>query len=314
MKHKAIADMTPGAEIIEGIYLLKSCQVLLSQKNYSRYLSGTLTDNTGSIGFKFWNYGYEDNHVKAGTPVRIRATVTSFQDTPNMILMDIEPAEQADTQNIVPAAPIDTDRYMDQLKAMIRQIQDPAYKTLAVWFLRSYEKEIRDCPAARSVHHAFLHGLLMHTVHIMQMACSTCTVYPMLNKDLLLTAAFLHDIGKPLLEFQQGPLGLVTDYTQAGIMEGHLVGGAMLVHDACRDLHINPTVEQKIIHCILSHHGKPEYGAAVRPAIPEAEVLSMLDNMDASLEQFRVCLDSMKPGNISPANPYLDGRRICKTL
>ena len=154
----------------------------------------------------------------------------------------------------------------------------------------------------------------MHTVHIMQMACSTCTVYPMLNKDLLLTAAFLHDIGKPLLEFQRGPLGLVTDYTQAGIMEGHLVGGAMLVHDACRDLHINPTVEQNIIHCILSHHGKPEYGAAVRPAIPEAEVLSMLDNMDASLEQFRVCLDGMKPGDISPANPYLDGRRICKTL
>ena len=311
MQHINVNEMIPGALIVRGDYLIQTNQIATS-KTGSNYLTGMLTDETGSIEFKHWNY--PGRSFPAGQAVYVEGTVSSFGNKNNLILTCIRPSDpQTDLTVLVPKAPIDVAEYDDQLRTLLKQIQDKDYKKLVFVFYQNHHQEILDTPAAKSIHHAFLHGLLMHTVHVMQAAATLCSMlYPHLDKDLLLTAAFLHDIGKPLSEFQINDAGLVSSYTLDGAMIGHPVSGAQLVQETCTELNIPWEKTRKLIHCILAHHGDPDLGAAVRPVIPEADLLSRLDDMDAKMEIFRTTLDAMDPDTISQPIPSLNGRRICK--
>lgn len=132
----------------------------------------------------------------------------------------------------------------------------------------------------------------------------------MSHRSLLLAAAALHDIGKPKMTYQINALDLAEGYTEEGRLIGHLVGGAMLIHDAAKEI-----PEEKatlLMHCILSHHGIPQWGAAVLPVVPEADLLAKLDAADAAMETFRETLQSMDPKSFSQPVRGLDGRCIYK--
>lgn len=315
--HMNLIDIKPD-EAVSGIYLIKNSDIRTS-KNGKPYLSGYLMDNSGEVEFKVWNY-HDKTAIATSTPVRINGSVTSFMGKKNILIAgpnDINvvlDAADEDLTGVVPTAPDDIQDCKNILNYLLQSIQDEDYLRLCSEILDKFTDEILNAPAAKSVHHAFRHGLLMHTVNMMNMADRTADIYPILNRDLLLTATFLHDIGKPLSEFKLSPLGLVEAYTVEGTLLGHLVAGADFIRDVCGRLDIPEEKTVLLIHCILSHHGQPEYGAAVRPAIPEADVLAKLDMLDATMELFRTNLEKLEPGEISGNILLLGNRRIYKPM
>ena len=314
--HKNLTDINPE-EAVNGLYLVKVSDIRTS-KNGKPYLSGYLMDKSGETEFKLWNYD-KKNPVPANTPVKIEGSMTSFMGKKTIIIAQpghmsiVLDATDDDLADIVPTAPENTQDAKNILSYLLQSIQDEDYLRLCAEIMDKFTDDILNAPAAKSVHHAYRHGLLMHTVHIMNMADRAADIYPILNRDLLLTAAFLHDIGKPLSEFELNDIGLVERYTAEGALLGHLVAGADFIRDICQRLDVPADKTLLLMHCILSHHGRPEYGAAVRPSIPEADILAKLDEMDAVMELFRTNLEKLEPGEISNPIPLMDNRRIYKT-
>lgn len=310
MTHMKLSELTPGKSIDRGDYLLQFSQIDRA-KNGQTYLAGILTDQSGSMEFRYWNY--TGDPYPDGSVVSIKGEVKTYKSKLNLILTEIQRSDpNADLSEVIPVAPIDKDDYKNKLVVLLDSIRDSDYRSITTRFWERYQNTILDIPAAKSVHHAYRHGLLMHTVNIMQAADSLCPLYPHLNRDLLIAAAFLHDIGKLLGEFELTQIGLVSDLSKEGLLMGHLISGSFAVQSACQELQVPSDKALALVHCILAHHGLPEYGAAVCPALPEAELLYRLDDMDAKMEIFRTTLDPMPRNSISQRVPFLTNRRICK--
>ena len=292
-----------------GNYILKQPEIRVSQKG-NKYFTGYLQDKSGKLEFKLWNEPAEafcENQI-----VTVSGTVSEFRGNLNLILSHIQTADSnVDKSDLIPSAPIPEKAYKAQMTRLLQSINDPDYKALLLVIKKRYNDWFK-APAGKSVHHDYLNGLLMHTVHIMQLCSDACKLYPFLNRDLLITAAYLHDIGKPTGEFQFTGDGLVETYTTEGLLYGHLISGAMLIRDICREIQMDETKCMLLTHCILSHHGQPDYGAAVRPALPAADLLAKLDMMDAQMEIFRKTLSEQEPDTVSKNIAYLDNRRIYK--
>ena len=169
------------------------------------------------------------------------------------------------------------------------------------------------CPAAVRVHHAVCGGLLYHTLSIVRLAEGVCAVYPFVRRDLLLCGAILHDIAKTE-EFAVDQTGLATGYTARGDLLGHLVMGAMAVEHAADALGTPPETRMLVQHMLLSHHGTPEHGAAVAPMLLEAELLSMLDGMDAAVYQIEAALPAALPGGFTQKLWPMDQRKFYRPL
>ena len=186
---------------------------------------------------------------------------------------------------------------------------DPDYKAVAKEFLDCHCESFRAIPAAKSVHHGFVHGLLMHTGNMVKIAAQLADLYPhVINRDLLITGTLIHDFAKRD-EFTFSDLGLVSGYSVRGDLLGHLVMGAQEVSEVCWDLEIPEEKSVLLQHLLLSHHGKPEYGAAVVPLCAEAELLSLIDAIDSRMEIYRENLENTPLGQFSDRIFALDGRR-----
>ena len=163
-------------------------------------------------------------------------------------------------------------------------------------------------PAAKSVHHGFLSGLLMHTHNMLKTADYLSKLYgDTVDRSLLLAGVCLHDLGKER-EFQYSELGLVTEYSVEGELLGHLVMGAQEIGDACGELSVPEEKAVLLKHLILSHHGEPEFGAAVRPICAEAELLSLIDKIDSRMEIYRENLETLDVGEFSQRIFALDNK------
>ena len=149
------------------------------------------------------------------------------------------------------------------------------------------------------MHHSFLNGLLMHTLYMARIADYLAGLYgEVVNRDLLLAGTILHDVAK-CDEFVTSPLGLVTEYSVPGELLGHLVMGAQAVAEAARELDVPEQKSLLLQHMLLSHHGDPEFGAAVRPMCAEAELLSLIDLVDSRMEIYKETMEETEPGRFS---------------
>jgi 3'-5' exoribonuclease len=165
--------------------------------------------------------------------------------------------------------------------------------------LQEYGEQVRTIPAAKSVHHSFLNGLLMHTLSMLKAADFLAAQYSeVIDRNLLIAGTLLHDFAK-CDEFTTSPLGLVTDYSVKGQLLGHPVMGAQAVACAAAKLNIPEEKSALLQHMILSHHGEPEYGAAVRPVCAESELLSYIDMIDSRMEIYRETLSETPVGEFS---------------
>ena len=308
--NKNVKDMVPGDKV-EGFYILKEAYQKISS-NGKPFLSAVIADKTGTMDVKVWDYaGPVGTQEDVGKIIKIRGDVSEFKGNPQLSLSNIRmalPEDNCDTVRLVAAAPIDKDETVRKVRALVDSMEDPDYRQVARTMLERHLETFASIPAAKSVHHSFLSGLLMHTANMMAMADFLSGQYAsVIDRSLLLTGTLLHDFAKEI-EFRFSDLGIVTDYSVKGQLLGHLVRGAQEVAQVCAEL---GTPEEKSLllqHMILSHHGEPEYGAAVKPMFAEAELLSYIDMVDSRMEIYAELLPSVAEGSFSSRVFALDKR------
>ena len=296
-----VADMQLGDEV-EGFYLLASAS-LRSTNAGKPYLTGTLSDRTGTVELVVWDYTGALNAESAGTVVKVRGKVSEYRGSRQFAAVRIRPAEGNDRyslDDLVPTAPIDRDAALREVEALVASMEDADYRRVAETMLARRRESFARIPAAKSVHHGFVGGLLMHTANMLRTADFLAAQYgEVICRDLLLCGTLLHDMAKAE-EFCFSPLGLATDYSLEGQLLGHLVMGAQEAAAIGEELGLPREKSVLLQHMILSHHGEPEFGAAVRPMCAEAELLHLIDMIDSRMEIYAETLAEMEPGSFSP--------------
>ena len=297
---RPIADWEIGNEI-EGFYVLKTAQSRVSNSG-KPFLSAVLADRSGAIEAKVWDYGGPVGPADEGEVLKIRGTVNEFRGAPQMIISRLRLTQEGDRYNLgdlVPVAPIDADAAMEELRSVVERIEDGDYRAVCRWMMDRYGERFASIPAGKSMHHSFVGGLLMHTLYMVRTADYLAGLYaPVIDRSLLLAGTLLHDFAK-CDEFVTSPLGLVTEYSTRGQLLGHLVMGAQAAAEAAGELGIPEEKSMLLQHMLLSHHGEPEFGAAVRPMCAESELLSVIDLIDSRMEIYQETLEDVSAGQFS---------------
>lgn len=274
-------------ENINGIYYCKVKQNLKTKAGKS-YYSMTLQDKTGIIDAKIWDLSNAIEHFEANDYIQVVGQVTSFQGNLQMNISRVRRASEGEysIDDYMPVTTKDREVMYRELVALVDSVKDTYLnKLLKMFFVedKAWVKRFVNHSAAKSVHHGFIGGLLEHTLGVAKMCDYMASNYPVLNRDLLISAALFHDIGK-IDELAAFP---VNDYTEDGNFLGHIYMGAEKVGYAINQIPNFPVqLALELKHCILAHHGELEYGSPKKPAIVEAVALNFADNADAKLETF----------------------------
>ena len=289
-------EMLREGEKVGDIYLCKYRQAAVT-KNGKAYENVILQDKTGTIDAKIW----EPNNVGIGEfeifdYIEVYGDVISFNGALQVNVKRVrrcEPSEY-DEREYMPVSKKNIDEMFVQLIAFIESIENTYLKTLLKKFFvedKTFAQKFCKSSAAKTVHHGFIGGLLEHTLGVTALCDFYCKQYPILNRDLLLTAAIFHDMGKTR-EISAFP---VNDYTDEGQFLGHIVIGSEMLGAKIKEIPNFPSIlAMELQHCILAHHGEYEFGSPKKPAIIEAVALCYADNTDAKMETFKELLESTK--------------------
>lgn len=284
---------------VSDVYLCKTRQLAVT-KNGKEYASVILQDKTGTIDAKIWDLNSPGiGNFEPLNYVYVDADVTVFQGSNQLNIKRIRRADEGEYQegDYLPVSSKDIKAMYGELTAMIGSLKNPFLRQLASSYFiedRAFVKQFCFHSAAKSVHHGFVGGLLEHTLSVMKLCEYYAASYPMINRDLLLTAALFHDIGKTreLSAFPEN------DYTDDGQLLGHIMIGAEMVGERIRQIPDFPAkTATELKHCILAHHGELEYGSPKKPALIEALALNFADNTDAKLETMIEILKSAGDNN-----------------
>ena len=295
---KFIETLREGERINE-IYLCKFKQAALT-KSGKPYDNVILQDKTGTLDAKIWDPGSVGiDEFDAMDYVAVTGDVTSFQGNLQLSIKRVRKVGEGEyePENYLPVTDKDIDEMYKEMMGYINSIKNPYLSKLLHMFFddEAFAKAFKFHSAAKSVHHGFVGGLLEHTVSVTRNCNYFAENYPFLNRDLLLTAAMFHDIGK-LKELSTFP---ENDYTDAGQLLGHIMIGAEWIGDKIREIDGFPVVlANELKHCILAHHGELEYGSPKKPALVEALALSFADNLDAKMETVREVLAGVPENNL----------------
>jgi 3'-5' exoribonuclease len=301
-KRPSLRELLPSVRI-EGPYSISNAQ-LGRTRNDKPYLRCLIGDKSGQVPGRMWSIEESafDALPREGF-VAIEGETQAYQGELQVIIHAIEPIEPTPDQlrELMPCSARPPAEMFAELTALLESVQHPAMKALVKTYLDDeyLMDQFRTAPAAKSMHHAYLGGLLEHTLALVKLAFAVCPLYPRINQDLVVVGLFLHDLGKTRELAYDSAFG----YTDRGELVGHIVEGAIMLHDKAQTLmreqgmRLPNSVLTVLQHIILSHHGIPEYGAAKIPATPEAILVSMLDNMDAKTT---IALEAARPA-IAPA-------------
>lgn len=288
-----------------GCYILDELRYRTTM-NGKPFVSGKLSDASGSIDFVMW----EDcplSHEDVGKIIYVDAWVSQYKGALQATLSGAHLAtgqELAvlDMNKLIPIAPINIERaYYEIGDALVGYLFESKYAQIALGLLMDHKDLITRCPAAKSVHHAFGGGWVMHVHHMLKLAQHICDLYGEryhIDCALLLAGVVLHDIGK-LREFTLNEYGLVKQYSDEGKLLGHSALGVLMVEEKAKELNVPKEMLLPLQHMILSHHGKAEFGAAVEPMCIEAQILTYLDGLDSRMEMCRCALDKTEKGQFS---------------
>ena len=285
MKMKYIESFREGMHTGD-VYLCKSKQIALT-KSGKEYGNVVLQDKTGTIDAKIWDlHSPGVGEFEAMDYVYVEADVTLFQNAHQLNVRRIRKAREGEyvEADYLPVSKKDIKKMYEELLGFIKSVKNPYLnKLLSLYFVdnEAFAKAFQFHSAAKTVHHGFVGGLLEHTLSVTKLCDYYASYYPQLNRDLLITAAIFHDIGK-IKELSTFP---ENDYTDAGQLLGHIMIGAEMVGITMRSIKgFPPTLATELKHCILAHHGELEYGSPKKPALLEALALNFADNTDAKME------------------------------
>ena len=283
-------------ENVDEIYFVKQYQQLKTKQGKT-YGSLTLQDRTGVLDAKIWDFGPAIENFESFDYVHVRGSVTSFQGSLQLSVSKLRRCHEGeyDISEYMPTSSRNIEEMYSSLMKIGASVKEEHLKALIDSFFvsdKDFIKVFKSRSAAKTVHHGFIGGLLEHTLSVTELCEFYSLHYPVLNHDLVVCAAMLHDIGKTR-ELSDFPLN---DYTDEGNPLGHIYIGASMIEERISHIDGFPkALKGEIIHCILAHHGEPEYGSVKKPAIAEAEVLFMADNLDAKMETLKEIFANSDP-------------------
>jgi 3'-5' exoribonuclease len=294
-------------QAVEEVFLVKDMS-RAETRSGKPYLMLTLMDRTGEIGARLWENADAFLAIcEPGSLVQVTGQGQAYRGTLQLKIDNVLPVDkkEADMELFLHAAKTDIDEMAREITAMAHNVQDSFYRKLLLTFFRdsSFFVAFQHAPAAKAMHHAYLGGLLEHTLAVAKLAGLIADCYPALDRDLLMTGALLHDIGKTReLAFDAFPF----EYTVRGRLVGHLVIGIEMIQEKTKTIPGFPEeMATRLQHLILSHHGRYEFGSPALPMISEAFVLNFLDDLDAKLN-FMNRLEEQAPG---PGYQWTDFQR-----
>lgn len=297
---------------VEGFCLVKNLEVKKTAKGVP-FLDILLTDSSGEVGAKLWDYKDEiHGFIKQNSLLKVRGSISIFNDAPQMRIDRVRLANEADgvrLEDYVPSAEYSGEAMYSALVDVVNDFENTQLRQLVMTALEQNKTAMLYWPAAYKLHHAIRGGLLYHTLSILRMAQSVAELYPSVEKDLLFSGVILHDIAK-IGEFEVSETGIASGYTVEGTLIGHLVKGAMNIEKIGEELGTDRELLTLIEHMIISHHGEPEFGAAVRPMFLEAEVLSQLDLLDSRIYEISQAVSEVDSGDFTPRQWALENRKL----
>ena len=298
--------------LVDGFCIIKSIDQKTSSKG-DAYLDIMLGDADGEINAKLWRYSKElHGEYSANELVKIRGMISQYNGTDQLKIERIRhttPEDNVDPADFVKTAEYSGEQMYNFLYELAEKFEDTELKELVTAILKENRMCLLYWPAAFKLHHAIRGGLLLHTVSIVRLAQKVCEIYPFVDRELLISGAILHDIAK-LSEFEVAETGIATGYSNEGNLIGHLVMGAMVIERHAQKLGISQKTAILLEHMVISHHGEPEFGAAVRPMFIEAELLSELDLMDSRIFEMREALSDVKEDDFSSRIWAMDNRKL----
>lgn len=308
-KQPQLAEMIKG-QVFDG-FLLTRTATQRTSSNGSKFLDMTLCDISSEVNAKMW-----DSYTPApnvADVLRVRGAMTEYNGRPQLRVdkMRIATADDDyDMSALAPCAPQPASEMLDYILNRVDAFKDPELKALVLTRLEECGDKLNYYPAASKLHHAERSGLLHHVSTMLRMAGYVCEVYPTLDADLLAAGVILHDLCK-ITEMAADEIGMVSDYTAEGMLVGHLVQGVAELARCGRELGVRAETMLLLEHMILSHHDLPEFGSPKKPMFPEAEVLHVLDLLDARMFEMNRALANIQPGKFTERIWSLD-RKLYK--
>lgn len=276
------------------------------------YLSFVFQDKSGSIDAKYWNVSEELLHrFEPGMLVVMSGDVLCHQKQLQFRVQQMkELDETADVADYVKEGPVSQQELRENIQLYIDDITNTVMKQLVCGILQDHEKDFFEYPAATRNHHDFFSGLATHVLGMLQLAEQLCHLYPLLDKDLLYSGVILHDVGKTV----ELSGAIVSEYTTQGKLLGHISIMQAEVLAKAKELGVEDSEESMLLrHMILSHHGVYEYGSPVLPMVPEAEMLHMIDNIDARMNTLSKALEPVQDGGFTQRVFALENRSFYKS-
>ena len=278
-----IRDISQG-QTVQDIFLLAEART--GQSRNGPYLSLVLQDSTGQMEAKVWSpLSQQHLGLCAGQFVSVRAQAANYRDKCQLTIdqLAVIPAAEVDPAEYLPPSPVKPVELLAEIENLCRrELSHKPWRSLIKKILADEEIRAALLPAtgAKTVHHAYAGGLLEHTLCVARTCLALCDLYPRLDREVLLVAAILHDLGKAW----ELSSGLTTDYTDEGRLLGHIQLGLSRVEPfLARARDLDPALVLHLKHLIISHHGELEFGAPRRPKTPEAFILHFADNIDAKM-------------------------------
>jgi 3'-5' exoribonuclease len=322
MKDIYIADLANFDEgkLFDGYFLVLAKQLCMTKTN-KPYLNLILGDNTGQLEARVWDPSDPRiaKEFSKGDIVKARGSASRYNERLQMKVDQLRPAlaGEVDKGDMLPSTKQDVATLWQQLRGFVDSLSNPDLKRLLTTLLDqpTLAEAYREAPAAKQLHHAWLGGLLEHVVSLCTLADRVAPHYPLVDRDLLLTGVILHDIGKVReLSWEIG-----FEYTIEGMLLGHIQIGAALAERTIDSLpDFPPKLKTLVLHLILSHHGKLEFGSPKLPMIPEALMLNFIDDLDAKMQAVSSEFDKSAregkgPGELTNKVWSLDNRQLLNT-
>jgi 3'-5' exoribonuclease len=308
MKTPYVSELEPN-QLVQGVFLVQHKEIR-QKKTGEPYLSLTLADRTGDLDAKMWDNVPEVMETfERDCFLKVKGMVQLFQNKPQLTIyrLQLHAESEIDIADFLPASKRDRDEMFAELLGWMASIANPHLKALleTIFADETVALAYRTAPAAKSIHHGWIGGLIEHVLSVCQLAKVTAAHYPDIDFDLLLTGVILHDIGKIYELTYSRSLG----YSTAGQLIGHINIGVRMVEDALRKLpQFPPLLRDLVEHMILSHHGSLEFGSPRVPMFLEAMLLHQIDNLDSKMEAMRahVAKDRQATGVWTGYNPALE--------
>ncbi len=314
MKSPYLSELQAN-QTVQGTFLVTYKDVR-QKKSGEPYLTLTLTDRSGELDAKMWDNAAEAlNTFERDDFVRIKGLLQIFQNRPQLTLHKIQPVpvSEVDLTDYLPASKRDREEMFRELQAWIAGMSNPHLKLLleSIFSDEEIARAYRTAPAAKTVHHNWIGGLIEHVLSLCHLAKFSAAHYPHIDLDLLLAGVLLHDVGK-IRELQYSRS---FGYSTEGQLLGHIQIGVQIVLDKLRTIpDFPPRLRDLLVHMILSHHGELEFGSPKIPLFPEALLLHLLDNMDSKMECMRSLVerDAQLEGVWTGYNSALDRSALKK--